>query len=681
MASRVGPRTSRCSKAAILPTPCRARPSHMTARCRMVPPRPPELSGQPQRPHPSAKRSPIRPRIAVIRSPVPGPGEAASKRLVGRLASQCSKAAANVVRSAWSARTGRAKEDIDINIEIVARFRKVEESTEVTPDGQMTGLDWALATPSPAADPPCDLRARAELYTAQGYWNDRGLRDGLEAACSLRPDAVALIDNRHSLTWSDVGRLVGAAVSTLAELGVSPGDPVLLIAENSAAGVIVYHGLLRTGARAVLLDRHCGVADVHAALEAIAPKLVVIPSGERDRLAPEFVGSRLVALEHFGEADPGSEEARDWPEPDRDEVAVILFTSGTTSRPKGVTHSLNTLTSGARNMALITEAGPDTVIFLVSPLTSITGVMQMHLAADQHATLVLEDSFDAETSLDRINQHEASLLGGAPVIVERLIKAADGRPGRQCSLRTLALGGTMLPRPLLQHVMDDYGMNVARVYGSSEAPNASGSMPSDARELRLTDDGALMPGTEVRVGSREHPQEGMVRGPGVFLGYLDEADQRAAFEGDWYRTGDLVEVSGGRLTVVGRLKEVVNRNGFKISLAEIDAAMLGMTGLEEVASFALPDAATGERLALAILPSKGSVVDYEDVTAHLRSAGVATRRLPEELVIWDEPLPRTTSGKIIRSRLVMDAPSKRSILVPRLQHQPPQSPSSSPSGQ
>jgi acyl-CoA synthetase (AMP-forming)/AMP-acid ligase II len=610
-------------------------------------------------------------RMAAIRSSVLGPADKAPMRLAGRPSSQRSNDAAKVGRSAWSAGAGRAKEDIDINIEIVPRFRKVEEPTEVTPDGQMTGLDWAPVQPPPASGPSRNTADRSLLYVAQGYWNDRALSDGLEAAASLRPDAVGLIDNQRSLTWAELGRLVARAVSTLTELGVSPGDPVLLIAENSSAGVIAYHGLLRIGVRAVLLDRRCGMADVRAALDAILPKLVIIPAGERDRLGAELADCHLITLEHFVAADPVSVEGRDWPEPNRDEVAVILFTSGTTSRPKGVTHSLNTLTCGARNMALITEAGPDTVIFLVSPLTSITGVMQMHLAADQHATLVLEDHFDAETSLDRINEHEASLLGGAPVIVERLIKAADRRPGRRCALRTLALGGTMLPRPLLQHVMDDYGVKVARVYGSSEAPNASGSMPDDVRELRLTDDGALMPGTEIRVGSQEHPQEGLVRGPGVFLGYLNEADNGLAFEGDWYRTGDLVEVSEGRLTVVGRLKEVVNRNGFKISLAEIDAAMFGMTGLEEAASFALPDAATGERLALAIVPSEGAVLGLEDVAAHLRSTGVATRRLPEELVIWDEPLPRTASGKIVRSRLVMDAPSKSSIVAPRLRPEAP----------
>jgi acyl-CoA synthetase (AMP-forming)/AMP-acid ligase II len=549
-------------------------------------------------------------------------------------------------------------------------FGKVKQSREVARTGQMAGLDRDLGAQSSAGPTRGVPVERATWYAEEGLWNDRGLRDGLETAASFRPNDVALIDNQQSFTWATLSRQVAAAVSTLTEIGVAPGDPVLLVAENSAAGVIAYHGLLRVGARAVLLDRRCGTADVRAAMGASAPNVVIVPKAECARLEQDFGSSRVVMLEMFVSADATLLEHRDWREPDRNQVAVILFTSGTTSRPKGVTHSLNTLTSGARNMALITGAENDTVIFLVSPLTSITGVMQMHLAADQHAALVLEDEFDAEASLDRINRHKASLLGGAPVIVERLIRAADVRPDRHCSLRTLALGGTMLPRPLLQHVMDDYGIKVARVYGSSEVPNASGSMPNDARELRLTDDGALMPGTEVRVGSQEHPQEGLVRGPGAFLGYLDESDNVAAFEGDWYRTGDLVEVSSGRLTVVGRLKEVVNRNGFKISLAEIDAAMFGMGDVEEAASFAVPDAETGERLAVAVLPSRGAVFDLQDVVRHLRTAGVATRRLPEELVIWDEPLPRTASGKIVRSRLVMDAPSKPSKVADRLRPEP-----------
>jgi len=130
--------------------------------------------------------------------------------------------------------------------------------------------------------------------------------------------------------------------------------------------------------------------------------------------------------------------------------------------------------------------------------------------------------------------------------------------------------------PLLTLATERFGIEVARIYGSSEAPNTTGSLPGDSRLQRLADDGALMPGTEVRIGSAEYPLEGLLRGPAVFLGYADPADNAAAFEDGWFRTGDAVEVHDRRLTVVGRIKDVVNRNGLKISPGEIDAALAGL---------------------------------------------------------------------------------------------------------
>ena len=208
-------------------------------------------------------------------------------------------------------------------------------------------------------------------------------------------------------------------------------------------------------------------------------------------------------------------------------------------------------------MARITGADESTVAFLVSPLTSITGVMQMHLAADRHAALVLEDRFDADASLERIDAHGATLLGGAPVIAERLLRAAAARADAQdraaharARRRDAAACRCSSSRPT------GFGIEVARVYGSSEAPNATGSLPGTIARRACADDGALMPGTEVRVGSREHPQEGLLRGPAVFLGYVDPTTTRPRSRTAGIRTGDAVELHAGRLTVVGRLKDV-----------------------------------------------------------------------------------------------------------------------------
>ena len=498
----------------------------------------------------------------------------------------------------------------------------------------------------------------AGSYRARGLWDDRRVGDGLEAAAARRPDAVAVADNACRLTYEQLVERVQGALGALADMGVGAGDRVLLVAGNTVEAVVVYHALIRAGATLVLLDRRCGGTDVRAALAAFdETRTFILPSAEHDRLRGELDGSPVMTLEAVG-ASPPRTGVRWW-EPDRDEARVVLFTSGTTARPKGVVHSLNTVTAGARNMALITAADEDAVVFLASPLASITGVMQIHLCADQHATLVLEDQFDADVSLDHLNAAGATLLGGAPVIAERLLHAARERPDGRIALRTIALGGAMLPRPLLELATDEFGIEVARVYGSSEAPSATGSVPEDDRERRLSDDGLLMPGTEVRVGSAANPLEGMLRGPNLCLGYLDAEDDAEAFQDGWYRTGDLVELHDGRLTVVGRQKEVVNRNGLKISLGEIDAALAGLPGAREHACFVLPDPVTGERLAVAVRPEPGSQIVLADVAAHLTGRGVARRKLPEQLVVWDDALPRTPSGKVVRSRLVMEAPGRQ----------------------
>jgi acyl-CoA synthetase (AMP-forming)/AMP-acid ligase II len=508
---------------------------------------------------------------------------------------------------------------------------------------------------------------RADTYRAARLWDDRRLGDGLELAAARRPRAIAIADNDRSFTYEDLSRRVHSGVRLLIDSGVRSQAGVVLVSGNTVEGVVAYHSILRTGATSIVLDRRCGAADLRYALEVLgSDATVVLPDQESGRLLEGLTGIRSIPIETFGQTTLTSSAEFTWLEPDRDEPAVVLFTSGTTSRPKAVIHSLNTLTAGARNMARITGADRDTVAFLVSPLTSITGVMQIHLVADQHGALVLEDRFDDDETLDRINAHCANLLGGAPVIVERLLRAATARRDGLIALRTLALGGAMLPRPLLEVATHTFGIEVARVYGSSEAPNTTGSLPDDEGEKRLLDDGALMPGTEVRIGSKEHAQEGLLRGPAVFLGYVDPRDTEAAFEDGWYRTGDAVELCGGRLTVVGRLKDVVNRNGFKISLAEVDGALARLPSVVEVACFGLPDEATGERLAVAVRPEPGHEPTLEEVMRYLRSAGLAVRKLPEQLVVWDAPLPRTASGKIVRSRLVMESSGKTSLFGSRL---------------
>lgn len=507
---------------------------------------------------------------------------------------------------------------------------------------------------------PAELR---DGYVADRLWGDVGLRDAVEATARIAPDRVAVID--ENATWS-YGRLEAAiarAVAALMRHGVGRGTAVLVVAPLLAPSVVAYHAIVRTGGVAVMLDRRCGRTDVLHAVALADARAVVAPPALAAHLDLASLGLPLLSFDDLVDF---PEESRDWPEPDADQPAAIVFTSGTTNRPKGVVHSLNTLRAGARNMANAMALVGDDVAFLSSPIASITGLMQAHVMLDRGATLVLEDHFDAVRSLDRLLAHGVTVLGGAPVILEQLLTQAQARDLPRLPLRVIALGGAMIPRPLLELAVTRYQITPVRIYGSSEVPCATATPASDEGEARIGDDGACPPGTQLRTDG-DVPGELLVRGPMRCLGYLDAQDNRDAFaEGGWYRTGDLARIEHGRLTVTGRLKEIVSRKGLKISLAEIDEVAAGLPGVEEVAAFAVPDAETGERLAIAVYARQPDAIDFDHTVDHLLAAGLAKWKLPEQIVVWDAPLPRTATGKIQRRRLADDPGARRTLLAPRL---------------
>lgn len=515
---------------------------------------------------------------------------------------------------------------------------------------QLTG-----AVPIPAA-----LQAQ---YVAEGLWDNASLRDGLEAAAERAPDRVAIVDRETSWTYKQLERSVARGVARLAHDGLRPGAAVLVIAPLIAPAVCAYHAIIRAGAVAMLLDRRCGPADVQHAAGLPGVALVVSTVALAEKLGLASTGHPFVT---FDELLGGEATSRDWPEPDPGAVTAVVFTSGTTSSPKGVAHSLNTLRAGARTMALTLELAAEDVAFLSTPFASITGLVQVHLTLDRGAGLVLEDRFERAGSLARLQVTGSTVVGGAPVIVEELFKEAAVQDVQRLPLRAICLGGTMIPRETLELAVGRYGITPVRIYGSSEVPCATGTLPSDEGEARVSDDGACAPGTELRTDG-DVPGELLVRGPMRFLGYLDAGHNEAAFTpAGWYRTGDLARLEDGRLTVTGRLKEVVARKGLKISLAEVDAVAASLPGVEEVAAYAVPDEETGERLAMALHVQDPDDLDFDDVIRHLLSAGLAKWKLPEQIVVWGSPLPRTASGKIQRRLVADDTRAHRRLLAPRL---------------
>jgi acyl-CoA synthetase (AMP-forming)/AMP-acid ligase II len=507
---------------------------------------------------------------------------------------------------------------------------------------------------------PGDVR---DTYIETGLWNDTLIRDGVELQAQLRPSKTAVIDQTWRWSYDKLERAIARATGHLRRLGVGDGSAVLVVAPLVAGAVVAYHAVIRSGGVAVMLDRRAGRADVVHALDSADIALIVATSELCGRLE---LANNGIPVTTFDQLISSDELCRDWTEPNPEHPIAVVFTSGTTSRPKGVVHTLNTLRSAARNMAEAVQLTEQDAAFLSSPLASVTGLVQTHLTLDRGAALLLEEHFDPARSLIRIQQEQATVLGGAPVILEGLLRHAESHGVASLPLRTISLGGDMLPRPLLDLAVERYGITPVRMYGSSEAPCATSTLPMDVGEDRVCDDGACAPATELRTDGKVLG-ELLIRGPVRFLGYLDDNDNAEAFnEGGWYRTGDIGRYERGRLTVTGRLRETVSRKGLKISLAEIDAMMSSMPGVDESVAFGLPDHETGERLAIALYAAEPGVIEFNAVTRWLLHAGLAKWKLPEQIVVWDRPLPRTQSGKIQRHLVAAGHERRTSLLAPRL---------------
>jgi len=498
---------------------------------------------------------------------------------------------------------------------------------------------------------PAIPRDVLESYVTAGLWDAGHLRDGIEKQADRAPAKVALADAAGSWCYARLEDHVARAAACLRRHGVAAGTPVLVIAPLVAEAVVAYHAIIRCGGIAVMLDRKCGPADFRHALGLVDCALAITTPALADRLGMTSNGPPAL---FFGVLGQWRDACRDWPEPDPRAPRAVVFTSGTTSRPKAVVHSLNTIRAGAESMARSLELTSYDAAFLSAPVASITGLVQVHLTLDRGARLILEDRFEAPGSLDRLRAQRATVLGGAPIIIEELFREAERRKVATLPLRAICLGGTMVPRPVLAYAIEHFGITPVRVYGSSETPCATTTAPSDRDAVRIADDGVCAEGVELATDGPP-PGELLVRGPMRFLGYLDGADNLEAFaEGGWFRTGDLGTVERGRLTVTGRLKEIVSRKGMKISLAEVDEAAATLAGVQEAACYGVPDRQAGERLVLAIR-CDGPQASFEAITGQLRSAGLATWKLPEQIVFWDEPLPRTASGKVQRRAVAVGA--------------------------
>ncbi len=508
------------------------------------------------------------------------------------------------------------------------------------------------------------LRAEAlrPRYRAAGLWSSQPA-DVVRHTAVRHPTRLAVQDRGVELTYAELDERIDRAAAVLVEAGVCASTPVVLVVGNDVDSVVTVHAALRIDAVVLLVARNSGpsqVADIITRTNAVfgvAPNWAAVTEPE---FSGQFSWIELSSSAHAGDPAPRR------PGRPADEPSFVLYTSGTTAKPKGVIHSLSTLIKASTNYISATGLDGDDRIFLISPLASVTGVLQaVFIPPMLAAPVVLEDRWDPAATCELLLSSGATWYGGPDRLLDRLLDEAVARD-EVIRLRAVYLGGTMLDRRIVERIEDDFGIVVMRAYGSSEVPISTSGLRTESRAVRHADDGVALADVGVRMGSVGDPTECCIAGPHAFLGYTDADDDAQAFDGDWFRTGDVAELVAGRVRIVGRLKDIVIRNGLKIPAAEVEDAVASIAGVRECAAYSVADATTGERLAVALVLDADVELSLAHVADALVSAGLPKYKLPEELVFWDGPLPVNANGKVARNTLHARSQGRPRALADRL---------------
>ncbi|OBK92127.1 AMP-dependent synthetase [Mycobacterium asiaticum] len=508
-------------------------------------------------------------------------------------------------------------------------------------------------------------RRRAESlrprYRAAGYWSAEPF-DAVRSAAERYPSRVAVRVRGAELTYAELDARIDTAAQATLDAGVVPEDPILLVVGNDVDSVVAVHAALRIDAVVLLVPRSAGPAQVAEVISNTGIGYGSAPNW------PPIAGHELSGHCRWIEVGNGEPDRVPRLRPARaaDEPCLVLYTSGTTSRPKGVIHSLSTLAKASTNYIAAAGLTDDDRIFLISPLASVTGVVQaLFIAPMLGVPVVLEDRFNPAATCDLLLASGATWYGGPDRLLDRVLDEAVAR-GAAVPLRAVYLGGTMLDQGIVARIEDVFGVLVMRAYGSSEVPVSTSGLRDEPRAVRHADDGVALDGVELRIGSAAEPTECCIRGPHAFLGYTDRDSDAASLDGQWFRTGDVAELNGGRVRIVGRIKDIVIRNGMKIPAAEVENAVARIEGVRQCAAYPVADAATGERLAVAVVADRKLEISLNSVAAALISQGLPKYKLPEELVLWDEPLPVNANGKIERKKLDAAAAGRIRLLAERV---------------
>ncbi len=502
-------------------------------------------------------------------------------------------------------------------------------------------------------------------FRAEAHFSDRIVRCRvsrpptvgamLAAAAAANPNGDALVDGAVRLSHADLARAAAGVAGALAARGVEPGDRVGLIAGNRWPFVLGLLGILRAGAIAVPVSIRSSAAETAYALGDSGARMAIADEALAG-LVPEGT-PRLLSEELEGlAAGPGA------PEPQRaeEDCAVILYTSGTTGRPKGamLTH-LNLVHSSFAYIDAFGLGPADRTVVAV-PASHVTGLVAGILTplACGGAVVMLE-KFEVEAFLTLAAAERMSFTVMVPAMYNLCLMRANLADHDLSAWRVGSFGGAPMPVATIERMAEALpGLTLAQAYGSTETASPATIVPLGAQAGRPSTVGRPVPHADILVvdpEGREVPTgesgEIWIGGPMVVPGYWKMPEKTAeSFQAGYWKSGDLGRFDeGGFLYVHDRIKDMINRGGYKVWSAEVENALAFHPGVAEAAVIGFPDPVLGEKTRAIVVSSDPSIT-AEALKAHCRSL-LADYKTPDVVEFRSEPLPRNPNGKVMKQAL------------------------------
>jgi cyclohexanecarboxylate-CoA ligase len=514
------------------------------------------------------------------------------------------------------------------------------------------------------------------MTTGNSFW------EALVARVAETPDGVLAVDERGvQLTFEEYRRRSEAVAAGLAEHGIAEGSVVVWQLPTWIESMVLLGALVRLGAVQAPLIPSYRAREVSFIVHQTEAQLLVVPSTWRkfdypamaEEIALTEEGLDIMVVDAETRVLPTGDPATLPPviaAPDAsDDVPVrwVYFTSGTTASPKGTRHTDATLMGAVPGMIGMVDPAPGDRTTLVFPFAHIAGVVWLLTSFVAGSTHLLAEAFDPDVTIPMLAANGVTLAGiGTPFNLAYLKAQRDlerTSPGARLFPQIRAFLSGAAPKPPSLHAelrAELGGTGIVSSYGMTEAPIITYCGMSATDEHRAATEGCASPGVEIRLVAEDgslvavgEPGEIRMKGPQLCKGYLDASLNDAAFDADGFiRTGDLGTLDAdGFLTIVGRLKDVIIRNGENISAKEIEDLLFRHPAVGDVAVVGLPDPKVGERAcAVVSLAGPDASFSFEDMVTYLKGSDLMVQKLPEQLEILDA-IPRNAAGKVLKDQL------------------------------